>query len=154
MRTTRNLSLSTRQVVPFSNQGRIKQRKKRDGLRLNQLFPRYNGTLTPTAPMVVRLWEIFYLYSTKLCVISRWPTNVNICWANNICCQIFIFCIKRYFSYYLGAVWSGSAVCLENICPNPQNFYGSHVELSLQTGPHILALYSKKTRNCVIKQVY
>ena len=65
--------------VPFSNQGRLRQRKERDGLRLSsavskiqwdsnhissafhQLCPRYSGTLTtrPTAPTTIRLWETF-----------------------------------------------------------------------------------------------
>ena len=49
--------------VPFSNKGRIRQRKERDGLRLHQLCPRYSGTLTSTAPTAIRLWETFtYLY--------------------------------------------------------------------------------------------
>ena len=41
--------------VPFSNWGRLWQRKEREGLRLHQLFPRYSGTLTRT----IRLWETF-----------------------------------------------------------------------------------------------
>ena len=43
--------------VPFSNEGRLRQRKKRDGLHLSarELCPRYSGTLTPTAPTATRL---------------------------------------------------------------------------------------------------
>ena len=44
--------------VPFMNQGRIRQQRVRDGLYY-QLFPRYCGTLIPTAPTAIRLWETF-----------------------------------------------------------------------------------------------
>ena len=43
------------------------------GVAFHQLCPRYSGTLTPTAPTDVRLWEtftFFYLYHT--CVSSKY----------------------------------------------------------------------------------
>ena len=48
--------------VPFSNKGRIRQRKARDGLRLSSAMPRYSGTLTPTAPTAIgNLYLYYYL---------------------------------------------------------------------------------------------
>ena len=54
-RLENSLCQSSSEWVPFSNWGR--QRKERTGLRLHQLCPRYSGTLTPTAPTAMRLWE-------------------------------------------------------------------------------------------------
>ena len=46
-------------VYCFLNQGRIRQRKKRDRLRLLLIFPRYTGVLTPNAPTAIRLRKTF-----------------------------------------------------------------------------------------------
>ena len=37
----------------------IRQRKERDGLGFHLLCPRYSWTLTPIAPIAIRLWETF-----------------------------------------------------------------------------------------------
>ena len=44
---------------------------------------------------------LMYYYSTKPVKIIRLLMNVNICMENSIYREIFIFCVKRYFSYYL-----------------------------------------------------
>ena len=56
--------------VPFSNKRRIRQRNEKDGLRVHQLCPRYNGTLTPTAPTAIRLWETCIFKVDYDCPIS------------------------------------------------------------------------------------
>ena len=53
-RLENSLCQPSRKWVPFSNHGRIRQRKA-----FHQLCPRYSGTLTPTAPTAIRLWETF-----------------------------------------------------------------------------------------------
>ena len=53
--TTGKLCQPSSKWIPFSNQGRTRQRKERDGLRLfDLLYPRYSRTLTPTAPTLLR----------------------------------------------------------------------------------------------------
>ena len=34
------------------------------GSAFHQLCPRYSGTLTPTAPMAIRLWETFTFFTS------------------------------------------------------------------------------------------
>ena len=36
------------------------------GSAFHQLCPRYSGTLTPTAPTAIRLWDTFTFYTNKL----------------------------------------------------------------------------------------
>ena len=36
------------------------------GSAFHQLCPRYSGTLTPTAPTAIRLWETFIFFSVSL----------------------------------------------------------------------------------------
>ena len=43
----------------FSNQGRIRQGKERDGLRFSSALPKIQWVLTATAPMAIRLLETF-----------------------------------------------------------------------------------------------
>ena len=60
---TGKLCQPSRKWVPFSNLGRIRQQKERDGLCLSsfhQLCPRYSRTLTPTAIM---LWEAYTFFT-------------------------------------------------------------------------------------------
>ena len=47
--------------VPFSKQGKIRQRTERDGLRLYFAVPMIQWDSNPTAPTAIRLWEIFTL---------------------------------------------------------------------------------------------
>ena len=59
----KTLSLSVNPAVFFfSNQGRIRQRKKRKGSTSHQLCPRYSSPLIPIAPTVIRLWETFITF--------------------------------------------------------------------------------------------
>ena len=46
--------------VPYFELGKVKAAKRR-GMRsaFHQLCPRYSGTLTPTVPTAIRLWETF-----------------------------------------------------------------------------------------------
>ena len=57
--TTGKLCQPSSKWVPFSNKGRIKQRKEMVGSAFHQMYPRYSGTLIPTAPTAIRLWETF-----------------------------------------------------------------------------------------------
>ena len=43
----------------FSNWGRIRQRKERDGLRLSSAVPKIQWDSNPHFPMAIRLWETF-----------------------------------------------------------------------------------------------
>ena len=47
--------------VTFSNQGKIRQRKERDGLCLSFAVPMIQWDCNPTAPTTIRLWETFTL---------------------------------------------------------------------------------------------
>ena len=47
--------------VTFSNQGKIRLRKGRDGLRLAFVVPMIQWDSNPTAPTAIRLWETFTL---------------------------------------------------------------------------------------------
>ena len=62
---------------PFSNKGRIRQRKEKDELRLSSaVCPRYSGTLTPTATTAVRLWETFtYIDVLYVSILSTYETR-------------------------------------------------------------------------------
>ena len=52
--------------VPFSNQGRIRQRKERDGLQ----YPRYSGTLTPLPLRLIGYWKPLALPFTCFTVVE------------------------------------------------------------------------------------
>ena len=56
---TGKLSLSTQQKMgTFFELGKDKAAKGRGmGSAFHQLCPRYSGTLTPTAPTAIRLWD-------------------------------------------------------------------------------------------------
>ena len=51
------------------------------GFAFHQLCPRYSGTLTPTAPTAIRLWETFtffnYIYG-KIIINSAYMHLVNL----------------------------------------------------------------------------
>ena len=47
--------------VTFSNQEKIRQRKKRDGLRLSFAVPMIQWDSNPAAPTAIGLWETFTL---------------------------------------------------------------------------------------------
>ena len=47
--------------VTFANQGKIRQQKERDGLRLSFAVPMIQRNSNPTAPTAIRLWETFTL---------------------------------------------------------------------------------------------
>ena len=47
--------------VTFSNQGKIRQRKGQDGLRLSFAMPMIQWDSNPTAPTAFRLWDTFTL---------------------------------------------------------------------------------------------
>ena len=53
----RKLCQPCRKCVPYSDQGRIRQRKERGGFRLSSAVPKNSGTRTPTVPTATRLWE-------------------------------------------------------------------------------------------------
>ena len=69
--TTGKLCQPSSKWVPFSNYGRPRQRKERDGLCFHQLCPRYSRTLTPTARTAIRLWETFTVYIKTGTATSR-----------------------------------------------------------------------------------
>ena len=51
----------------LKSRSKLRQRKERDGLAFHQLCPRYSGTLTPTAPTAIRLWDTFtFTFYTSL----------------------------------------------------------------------------------------
>ena len=58
---TGKLSLSTQQKMgTFFELGKDKAAKGEGwGSAFHQLCPRYSGTLTPTAPTAIRLWDTF-----------------------------------------------------------------------------------------------
>ena len=45
--------------VPFSNYGRLRQRKERDGLRLSSAVSKIEWDSNPHCPTAIRLWETF-----------------------------------------------------------------------------------------------
>ena len=55
------LCQSSSKWVTFSNQGKIRQRKEPDGLRISFAVPMIQWDSNPTAPTAIRLWETFIL---------------------------------------------------------------------------------------------
>ena len=47
------------------------------GSAFHQLSPRYSGTLTPTAPAAIRLWETFTVYLQKISILMESRTYTN-----------------------------------------------------------------------------
>ena len=49
------------------------------GSAFHQLCPRYSGTLTPTAPTAIRLWDTFTLYviSELSLLLLIWSTEMK-----------------------------------------------------------------------------
>ena len=72
--------------VTFSNQGKIRQRKERDGLRPSFAVPMIQWDCNPTAPTTIRLWETFPL-------TFRW----GVVWSFSLA-----FGISGSFCLYLG----------------------------------------------------
>ena len=60
--TTRKLCQPSSKWVPFSNQGRIKQRWERDGLRLSSAVPKTQWDSYLHCPTTIRLWETVTFY--------------------------------------------------------------------------------------------
>ena len=58
-RLENSLCQSSSKWLPFSNYGRTRQRKERDGIHLSFAVPRIQSN--PSVPMTIRLWEIFTL---------------------------------------------------------------------------------------------
>ena len=48
------------------------------GSAFHQLCPRYSGTLTPTAPTAIRLWETFTFFTTMREFFTKVQENYNI----------------------------------------------------------------------------
>ena len=46
-------------VLPLTPFAALRSERRGMGSAFHQLCPRYSGTLTPTAPTAIRLWEIF-----------------------------------------------------------------------------------------------
>ena len=66
---TGKLSLSTQQKMgTFFELGKDKAAKGGMGSAFHQLCPRYSGTLTPTAPMAIRLWDTFTFTFTMMII--------------------------------------------------------------------------------------
>ena len=42
------------------------------GSAFHQLCPRYSGTLTPTAPTAIRLWDTFTFTFTFYCIVKSY----------------------------------------------------------------------------------
>ena len=61
------------------------------GSAFHQLCPRYSGTLTPTAPTAIRLWDTvtFYLFGTGLMKTCCFGTNM----IQTFCDIDLIFCV-------------------------------------------------------------
>ena len=57
------------------------------GSAFHQLCPRYSGTLTPTAPTAIRLWDTFTFYSKYLCDHTAHRTS----YSNNFYDQSMLF---------------------------------------------------------------
>ena len=45
------------------------------GSPFHQLCPRYSGTLTPTAPMAIRLWDTFTFLPSLNYLLKHWNTQ-------------------------------------------------------------------------------
>ena len=61
------------------------------GSAFHQLYPRYNGTLTPTAPTAIRQWETFTFYTDQtleclvyLFIYSVLLGNTHLTYANSV----------------------------------------------------------------------
>ena len=63
-RLENSLCPTSSEWVPFSNEERLRQQRRGMGSAYHQLCPRYSGTLTPTAPTAIMLWETFTLFSS------------------------------------------------------------------------------------------
>ena len=50
---------TSRKWVPFSNKGRIRQRKEKDVLYLSSAVPKIQWDSNPTAPTAIRLWDTY-----------------------------------------------------------------------------------------------
>ena len=66
--TTRKLCQPSSKWVTFSNQGKIRQRKEQDRLRLSFAMPMMQWDSNPTAPTAIRLWETFTLTLGRACL--------------------------------------------------------------------------------------
>ena len=57
-----------------------------DGLRLHQLCTRYSGTLTPTAPMSIMIWETLTFFNHVLQgIIGKQNKSTNLRTCEHIC---------------------------------------------------------------------
>ena len=52
--------------VPFSNWGKVKQQKEKDGLHLSFAMPKMQWDSNPTASMAIMLWETFTFFNLTL----------------------------------------------------------------------------------------
>ena len=51
--------------VSFSDKGKIRQRKERDGLRLSSAVSKIQWDSNPDCPTAIRLWETFTLFFSR-----------------------------------------------------------------------------------------
>ena len=72
-RTTGKLCQPSSKWVPFSNLGRIRQLKERDGHCLSFAVPKILYASSPTAPMAIRVWETIQ----KLTVLTKLSLSEN-----------------------------------------------------------------------------
>ena len=66
--------------VPYSNKGRIRQRKERNGLHFSSAVPKIQWDSNPTASMAIRLWETFtFLNMTQVITCQKCLENHKNC---------------------------------------------------------------------------
>ena len=47
------------------------------GSAFHQLCPRYSGTLTPTAPTAIRLWDTFTFFTFYIDLVSKYNVGLK-----------------------------------------------------------------------------
>ena len=70
------------------------------GSAFHQLCPRYSGTLTPTAPTAIRLWETFTFYLVSyICMVLSKITKCALSFF------LVFFVFRKIYRYRPSGVW-------------------------------------------------
>ena len=118
------------------------------GSAFHQLCPRYSGTLTPTAPTAIRLWETFTFtfFTTMRDFFTRVQENYNIL-KDFVLKRTFIVTTCRFTPKTMNLITSHFVTCLCNIlsglqmqiyqsAPQTGNiFYSIHAVTRVRSNP-------------------
>ena len=94
-------------------------RKERDGPRLSSAVPKNNGTLTPTAPTAIGLWETFTFWVTGVARDYCVKKKENVCANEGLHsdCQWYVF--EKIHVLPFCSSQSADSVCSKQTVTNP-----------------------------------